>query len=77
MFKTIKIEEILSYPEEIFTSNQIIDDKYLSQMVLDVNKLAPIGVIQLSKDLYSLSDGRHRLSVFKHLNYKKIRCEVY
>lgn len=75
MFKTIEIENIWTgYP--LYTSKDIQNDEYLSQMVQDVSKLPPVQVIKLSENEFSLSNGYHRFSVFKHLNYTKIKCEV-
>ena len=66
----------IGYPESIYSSITIQKDKYLSQMVKDINKLPPIKVIRLSDNDFSLSDGYHRISIFKHLHYTKIKCEV-
>ena len=77
MFETISIENIyVGYLEGLYSSEDIQKDKYLSQMVKDVRKLPPVQVIKLSDNNFSLSNGYHRFSVFKHLNYTKIRCEV-
>ncbi len=77
MLETILIKNIyIGYPESLYSAGYIRDNEYLRQMAMDVNKLPPIKVIKLSDNDFSLSDGYHRISIFKHLNHKKIRCEV-
>ncbi len=77
MFETISMKNIyVGYPEGLYTSEDIQKDKYLNQMVVDINKLPPIQIIKLSDNEFSLSNGYHRFSVFKYLNYTKIKCEV-
>ena len=77
MLEIISMEKIyVGYPEGLYSSEIIKKDKYLSQMVKDIEKLPPIKVIKLSDNEFSLSDGYHRFSVFKYSNYTKVRCEV-
>ncbi len=73
----ILMEDIyIGYPESLYSIKDIQGDKYLSKMVIDVDKLPLITVIKLSDNEFSLSDGYHRFSVLKYLNYDRIRCEV-
>ena len=75
--KTILLENIyIPYLSHILSSDYILNNEYMFIMLKDVKKLPPISVIKLSDSEYSLSDGYHRLSIFKHLNYKKIICEI-
>ena len=77
MSKMIKIENIyIGYPESLYSAKDIQKDVYLSQMVVNVNDLPPIKVIKLSDNEFSLSDGYHRISIFKYLNKRQIKCEV-
>ena len=77
MPKAVLMKNIyIGYPESLYSSEAIQKDKYLSQMVIDVDKLPPITVIKLSDIEYSLSDGYHRISIFMYLNYKKIICNI-
>lgn len=66
----------VGYPEGLYSSEDIKKDKYLNQMVVDINKLPPVQVIKLSGNKFSLSNGYHRFSVFKYLDYIEIKCEV-
>ncbi|MFX1478324.1 MAG: hypothetical protein ACFFCI_09335 [Promethearchaeota archaeon] len=76
-FIIIDIDKIhVPYPESLYSSEEIEKDEYLTQLVEDVLYLPPIQVIKLSEKGFSLSNGYHRLSIFKHLNYTKIKCEV-
>jgi len=76
-FKTIPMEDIYVHScKDLYSSEYIKWDEYLSQMVRDAKNLPPITVIKLSDQAYSLTDGYHRLSVFKYLNYAQVRCEV-
>ena len=73
----MNIDDIyVGYPEGLYSSEDIKKDQYLSQMAKDVKKLPPVQVIKLSDNEFSLSNGYHRFSIFKYLNYTKIRCEV-
>lgn len=77
MNKNILIENIyIGYPESLYSEKDIQNDKYLNQMKTDINKLPPIKVIEISDNLFSLSDGYHRYSIFKYLKHKKIKCEI-
>ncbi|KKM96851.1 hypothetical protein LCGC14_1173920 [marine sediment metagenome] len=66
----------VGYPESLYSAKYIRNNKYLSQMVMDVDKLPLITVVKLSDNEFSLLDGYHRFSVLKYLNYNRIKCEV-
>lgn len=66
----------IPYPESLYSKETIESNLYLLNMKKNVEKLPPIKVINLGNE-YSLSDGYHRVSIFKNLNYKKIIAEVH
>lgn len=77
MIKTINVDDLyIPYPESICNSERIESDQYLLDMIELVEFLPPIKIIDLG-DIYSLSDGYHRISIYKYLGLKKIKAEIY
>ena len=77
MIKTINIDDLyIGTPEHIYNNEEIETDLYLIKMKNNLKKLPPIEVIDLG-DAYSLTDGYHRVSIYKYLNLKQIKAEVY
>ena len=64
------------YPNSLCSNERIESDQYLLNMIELVEFLPPIEVIDLG-GVYSLSDGYHRVSIYKYLGLKKIKAEVY
>ncbi len=77
MIKTINIDDLyIGTPEHIYNKESIETNLYLIKMKDDLKNLPPIEVIDLG-DVYSLSNGYHRVSIYKYLGLKKIKAEVY
>jgi len=77
MIETINIDDLyIGYPEHIYDKEAIKTDPYLIKMKENANMLPPIQVIDLG-DVFSLSNGYHRVSIYKYLGLKKIKAEVY
>ena len=77
MIEIINIDDLfIGIPEHIYNKKAIETDPYLISMKQNLKSLPPIKVIDLG-DIYSLSNGYHRVSIYKYLNIKKIKAEVY
>jgi len=77
MIETINIDDLyIGVPEHIYNKEEIENDSYLIKMKENVENLPPIEVIDLGNE-YSLSNGYHRVSIYKYLGIKKIKAEVY
>ena len=77
MIKTINVSDLyIGTPESIYNKESIETDLYLIEMKKNVKNLPPIEVIDLG-DIYSLTNGYHRVSIYKYLGLKKIKAEVY
>jgi len=77
MIKSINVDDLhIGTPESIFNKEAIETDPYLISMKQNLKDLPPINVIDLG-DIYSLSDGYHRISIYKYLGITKIKAEVY
>ena len=77
MIKTINIDDLfIGTPEHIYNKEAIETDPYLINMKQNLKDLPPIKVIDLG-DIYSLSNGYHRVSIYMYLGLKKIKAEVY
>ena len=75
--KTINIDDLyIGTPEHIYNKEEIETIPYLIRMKENVVNLPPIEVIDLG-DEYSLSNGYHRVSIYKYLGLKQIKAEVY
>ena len=66
----------IPYPNSLYNSEKIESNTYLLNMKEAIRFLPPIVVIDLG-DVYSLSDGYHRVSIYKYLGLKQIKAEVY
>jgi len=77
MIEIINIDDLyIGTPEHIYSKEEIETDPYLIKMRENVENLPPIEVIDLG-DVYSLSNGYHRVSIYKYLDLKQIKAEVY
>lgn len=77
MIEIIDIDSLyIPYPESLYSKESIESNPYLLNMRKNVENLPPIEVINLGNE-YSLSDGYHRVSIFKYLNCRKISAEVH
>ena len=77
MAEMIDIDSLyIPYPTSLCSNERIESDQYLLNMIELVEFLPPIEVIDLG-GVYSLSDGYHRVSIYKYLGLKKIKAEVY
>ena len=77
MIETISINDLyIGVPEHIYDKEAIETNPYLIKMKENVKMLPPIEVIDLG-DVLSLSNGYHRVSIYKYLGLKKIKAEVY
>ena len=77
MIETINIDDLhIPYPDSLCSNERIESDRYLLDMIKLVEFLPPIKVIDLG-DVYSLSDGYHRISIYKYLGITKTKAEVY
>jgi len=78
MIKTINIDDLyIGVPEHIYNKEAIETDFYLIKMKDNLKSLPPIEVIDLWDGTYSLSNGYHRVSIYKYLGIKKIKAEIY
>lgn len=78
MVETINIDDLyIPYPDSLCSNERIESDQYLIDMVECVEFLPPIKTIDLGNGIYSLSDGYHRVSIYRYLGIKKIKVEVY
>ena len=77
MIKSINVDDLyIGTPEAIFSKEAIETNPYLISMKQNLKSLPPIKVIDLG-DIYSLSDGYHRISIYKYLDLKKIKAVIY
>ena len=75
--KMISIDDLyIPYSDSLCSNESIESDQYLLDMIEFVEFLPPIEVINLG-DVLSLSNGYHRVSIYKYLGLKKIKAEVY
>ena len=75
--KTVDMDSLyIPYPDSLYNNERIESEQYLIDMKNHIEDLPPIEVIDLG-DIYSLSNGYHRVSIYKYLGLKQIRAEVY
>lgn len=79
MTEIIKISDLyIGYPEHINNILKTIDSEpYMIKMAENIKNLPPIEVINLCNGIYSLSDGHHRVALYKYNRLTKIEAEVY
>ena len=77
IIKTINISDLfIGTPNALFSKVAIEKDPYLVSMRKNLKNLPPIEVIDLG-NVYSLTNGYHRGSIYMYLGLKKIKAEVY